>query len=224
MCLSYIKVIGTPEIYRMTVSITLGRDSKNYLSIPVCFLRLGTHERGCSTASPNKTRSVVGCLRIPKSQNYPNTESWSSPVSCAVGVSSTMVEQIASLDDAIEFLFPPEILVIPYTAALGAFLSPLNRFVDELNDIMIDRLEGEERVYYGLDEIKEDEENNQCDALLEYFSFLGSPGIPDHALRSESWYNPQPVPESVGAERTGEECTGYCAQITCHDGRSRIVG
>ncbi|KAI5816850.1 hypothetical protein BZA77DRAFT_353414 [Pyronema omphalodes] len=43
---------------------------------------------------------------------------------------------------------------------------------------MIDRLEGEERVYFGVDEIKEDKEHIQSDALPEYLSLLRSPGIP----------------------------------------------
>jgi hypothetical protein len=116
-------------------------------------------------------------------------------------VSLTMLDRVQSIDEAIAFLFPPEILTDPHAAVHRSFLSPLNKFVDEFNDLMLDRLPGDESqlykpvypvctadwlligVYFSYDSIKEDEENIQSDALLEYMGLLRSPGIPDHVLR-----------------------------------------
>jgi hypothetical protein len=59
-------------------------------------------------------------------------------------VSLTLLNRVESLADARSFLFPPEILSNPQAAVRRSFLSPLNKFVDEFNDIMLDCLPGEE--------------------------------------------------------------------------------
>ena len=44
--------------------------------------------------------------------------------------------------DVIDFLFPLEILNMPYLCLSRAVLSPRNIFVDEFNDIILNRLPG----------------------------------------------------------------------------------
>lgn len=46
-------------------------------------------------------------------------------------------------DDAADFLYPPEVLRHAKETANRAFLSPLNKFVDEFNEKMLERLPGE---------------------------------------------------------------------------------
>jgi hypothetical protein len=57
--------------------------------------------------------------------------------------SLSIIECINSLDDARHFLFPPHILQNPFLALKRAFLSPLNIYVDEFNEMMLDHLPGE---------------------------------------------------------------------------------
>jgi hypothetical protein len=54
-----------------------------------------------------------------------------------------LIRHITDIDDAAEFLFPPEILEDTVACVQRAFLSPRNIFVDEFNDFMLDTLPGE---------------------------------------------------------------------------------
>ncbi|KAI5815537.1 hypothetical protein BZA77DRAFT_77516 [Pyronema omphalodes] len=92
MCLPYFKV-------RMIVSVTLGRDSEELFHHSSLFpparnprarLLKGISQQNILSSLPrlpSEARSIVGCLRIPKSQYYPNTEIWSSLASCAIEIS-----------------------------------------------------------------------------------------------------------------------------------------
>ena len=64
-------------------------------------------------------------------------------------VSLDMLETVASLEDALQFLFPPATLANPIAALKKAFLSPKNREVDEFNDLVLDQLEGADRKSHG---------------------------------------------------------------------------
>jgi hypothetical protein len=55
--------------------------------------------------------------------------------------------QNSSLDEAADFLFPPDILADPARATLHSFLSPFNARVDELNKPTMDRISGAEGAY-----------------------------------------------------------------------------
>jgi hypothetical protein len=54
-----------------------------------------------------------------------------------------IIQCISSLDEARNFLFPPEILQNPFLALKRTFLSPRNVFVDEFNEIILDHLPGQ---------------------------------------------------------------------------------
>lgn len=58
--------------------------------------------------------------------------------------SLAILEPIESLDDAIRFLYPPEILREPSKCLKRALLSPKNVFVDEFNNMVLDILPGNE--------------------------------------------------------------------------------
>jgi hypothetical protein len=59
-------------------------------------------------------------------------------------VSLSVLQQVESLVEAQEFLFPPDILSNPNVAVRRSFLSPLNKLVDEFNDLILDQLPGDE--------------------------------------------------------------------------------
>ena len=50
------------------------------------------------------------------------------------------IGQLGSFDAIIAFLFPSEILLNPKEVCKRAFLSPLNRFVDEFNNLMLNEI------------------------------------------------------------------------------------
>ena len=51
---------------------------------------------------------------------------------------------VQSMEEAADFLFPANVLADPTRATLHSFLSPLNTRVDEFNQLMIDRIPGDE--------------------------------------------------------------------------------
>ena len=53
-----------------------------------------------------------------------------------------LIDCITTLDEAQQFLFPPEVLHDPFIAIKRAFLSPLNSHVDEFNEKMLHCLPG----------------------------------------------------------------------------------
>lgn len=55
--------------------------------------------------------------------------------------------QISSLDEAADFLFPPDILADLARATLHSLLSPFNARVDEFNKFMMGRISGPEGAY-----------------------------------------------------------------------------
>ena len=55
-------------------------------------------------------------------------------------IEMSMIERLESFDDIIAFLFPPEVLLNPEEVSKRSFLSPLNRFVDEFNTLVLDTL------------------------------------------------------------------------------------
>lgn len=52
----------------------------------------------------------------------------------------SMINQLKSFDEIIAFLFPPEVLLNPQEVSRRSFLSPLNRFVDEFNTLVLDKI------------------------------------------------------------------------------------
>jgi hypothetical protein len=64
-------------------------------------------------------------------------------------VTLTLLNRVHTLKEAMGFLFPAEILSDPEAAVRRSFLSPLNKFVDEFNDAILDNLPGEESKYFN---------------------------------------------------------------------------
>jgi PIF1-like helicase len=87
-------------------------------------------------------------------------------------------------EDSLSWLYPDEILLRPDLCIKRSFLSVLNAWVDEINDLMLDRLPGEEKVYWSYDTVKEGNVPNlHGDVLADYLGMLYEPGIPSHKLR-----------------------------------------
>jgi hypothetical protein len=67
-----------------------------------------------------------------------------------------------------------------------AILTPLNKDVDKINDIIIDKLEGTAQTFYSVDELL-DEENQPDETSIhvpvEFINILEPSGFPKHELK-----------------------------------------
>ncbi|KAI3496583.1 hypothetical protein L1887_38948 [Cichorium endivia] len=92
------------------------------------------------------------------------------------------IEQAKSKDDLINAIFPS--LQINGGSSdyiiSRAILSTRNEHVDEINDQLIDRFCGEEKVYYSFDEAEDDKNNFYP---MEFLNSLNVSGLPPHYLR-----------------------------------------
>jgi len=55
-----------------------------------------------------------------------------------------MIADIDNVEDAIQFLYPPEVLATPEEFIRNSFLSPLNYYVNMFNESMLERLPNEQ--------------------------------------------------------------------------------
>lgn len=65
-------------------------------------------------------------------------------------VSVEILTRIWTIEDAVSFLYPPDVLSDPAKCLKRAFLSPKNIFVDEFNDHILHILPGEEGIFLPL--------------------------------------------------------------------------
>jgi ATP-dependent DNA helicase PIF1 len=87
-------------------------------------------------------------------------------------VSLSLLQQVESVVEAKDFLFPPDILSNPNMAVRRSFLSPLNKLVDEFNDLILDQLPGEESMSCQTADIRK--QRKELLILTRNLSFLRS--------------------------------------------------
>ncbi|KAI3509551.1 hypothetical protein L1887_24917 [Cichorium endivia] len=92
------------------------------------------------------------------------------------------IDQAKSKDELINAVFPSlEINGDSSDYIISrAILSTKNEHVDEINDKLIDRFHGEEKVYYSFDEAEDDKNNFYP---MEFLKTLNVSGLPPHYLR-----------------------------------------
>ncbi|GJS37586.1 ATP-dependent DNA helicase PIF1-like protein [Tanacetum coccineum] len=90
--------------------------------------------------------------------------------------------ETASKDALINEIFPSFATNAhsPVDIVSRAILSTKNEHVDSINDMLIDRFPGEEKVYYSFDEVEDDTHNYYP---LEFLNSLNMSGLPPHHLR-----------------------------------------
>lgn len=93
-----------------------------------------------------------------------------------------------SVADAIDFVFPDDVLCNPEECVQRAILSPYNDHVDEFNEAILTRLPGQQHTYFSSDEIEgaKDGTDTQCEidavATPETLNAMKEPGVPPHEL------------------------------------------
>ncbi|KAE8180424.1 hypothetical protein CF336_g9294, partial [Tilletia laevis] len=87
-------------------------------------------------------------------------------------------------EDAMDFLFPPDVLIRPARAVERCMLSPLNSTVDSFNNIILQRLSSEIHTKDARDTIKDGENANELDvqAALETLALIPHVGVPHRTL------------------------------------------
>jgi PIF1-like helicase len=113
-----------------------------------------------------------------------------------------IVSRIETIDEAVSFLYPPDILCDPPKCLKRALLSLKNMYVDEFNNHVLDILPGEPGacclelisetiltaaivVYYSADIVKENDEIvvDHPEATPDYLAMLTHNGIPFYELK-----------------------------------------
>nr|GEU74189.1 hypothetical protein [Tanacetum cinerariifolium] len=81
---------------------------------------------------------------------------------------------------------------------LRAILSTKNEHVDSINNELIDRFPGEEKVYYSFDEAKDDMHNYYP---LEFLNSLNVSGLPPHCFRLKMCFDPNVINAEIAVEQ-----------------------
>lgn len=84
--------------------------------------------------------------------------------------------------EALDFVFPPEIVSQPGVCIRRAILSPYNAAVNEFNTAILDRLSGEAATYHSSDTVDGDDDPENPVSTLDLLNSLEEPGIPPHVL------------------------------------------
>ena len=88
-------------------------------------------------------------------------------------------------EELIDFVFPPDILLHPEACLKRSILAPTNRQISHYNELVLDRLMGNEKTFYAADTLKEADECGLIspDSTLDYVARQTPPGLPDHELK-----------------------------------------
>ncbi|RXW13239.1 hypothetical protein EST38_g12616 [Candolleomyces aberdarensis] len=82
------------------------------------------------------------------------------------------------------FVFPHEIILNPSACVTRSILAPTNAQVDDYNILILNRLEGDTRVYFAADSLKEVDEAAlpAPEGILDYVQKFTPPGVPPHSV------------------------------------------
>jgi hypothetical protein len=89
-----------------------------------------------------------------------------------------------SIQQLIDFVFPPAVVADPLICITRAILSPFNAFVNSFNAIILHNVPGAIHRYHSSDSIEGDDEGSNEAVLADpdFLNSLAEPGIPPHEL------------------------------------------
>ena len=99
-------------------------------------------------------------------------------------VDLSCLQHTQSVQELIEFVFPPAVVADPNICILRAILSPFNAFVEDFNTTILGNVPGPTHCYVSSDSIEGDSEHSSETVLAdpEFLNSLEEPGIPPHEL------------------------------------------
>jgi len=99
-------------------------------------------------------------------------------------VSLDMLKRVTDMEDVIAYIYPSTILQSPRHCLKRSILAPTNRQVNVYNDIILTRVQGEERIYMAADSLKEVNAAGLVSpaSALDFAAKQTPPGLPSHTL------------------------------------------
>jgi hypothetical protein len=93
-----------------------------------------------------------------------------------------LLRKASTENDVVAFVYPPHILTDPEKCLNRAILAPTNRQINTYNNIVLDRIVGDQRTYIATDSLKEAADCNlrSPNSILDYVRHHPPPGIPNH--------------------------------------------
>lgn len=96
------------------------------------------------------------------------------------------VKTETDIESSIDYVFPPEVLRDPLLCSKRAIITSLNVTVDDINDLVLSRVEGEVHVLEGRSVL--DHEHLECDlndafCMSDHLCTVHHSGVPSHTLR-----------------------------------------
>ena len=89
-------------------------------------------------------------------------------------------------EDLIDFVFPPTILNDAFECSRHSILAPLNRQIDQFNDLVMQRVAGNICEYFSADKLKEADSvglaMSECNSIIDTAAHCTPPGFPPHRL------------------------------------------
>ncbi|CAD6961823.1 unnamed protein product [Tilletia laevis] len=106
-------------------------------------------------------------------------------ITCSPVHLDDMFTAVQTLEDTCTFLFPPDVLSNPDEASKRAFLSPINRSVEEINGYVLERVPSELHVKDARDTIKDAEAASELDiqTAIEVLADIPHAGVPARRLQ-----------------------------------------
>jgi hypothetical protein len=92
-----------------------------------------------------------------------------------------MVPTTFEADELVDFAFPDHVLRNPEECLKRYILAPTGQQVKYYNDLILDRVHGDQKACFAADSLKEVDEL-YC-SILDYVHFQTPPGLPDHTLK-----------------------------------------
>lgn len=99
-------------------------------------------------------------------------------------ISPNILLSVMNIEDLIDFVYPPNVIVDPKSCLKHAILCPTNAQVNNYNHIMTSHVEGTQRTYLAADSLQEANDTGLIppDSVLDYFASHTPPGLPSHSL------------------------------------------
>jgi len=116
----------------------------------------------------------------------PEIASWIDNIGDGAGpeVNMNFINSVSTVEDLVDFVYPPHILTDPSSCLKRAILCPTNAQVNKYNDTIVSHIDGIQRSYLAADSLQEAEEVGLMPPqnILDYVAAHTPPGLPQHTL------------------------------------------
>jgi len=112
----------------------------------------------------------------------PEFASWIDNISDGAGpeVNMNFINNVSTVENLVDFVYPPHILSDPSSWLKQAILCPTNAQVNRYNNTIVSRIDGIQQSYLAVDSLQEAEEVGLMPPqnILDYIAAHTPPGLP----------------------------------------------